>query len=231
MTKDYLIHHGVKGMKWGVRKDPNRSFKGNLHRALAKNYEINERFYSKHTNNKALASMNANAKREQLKKAKAADKVKKDKALAKNEQYRSKLANRAFKKGKKYERLSAEQTRKAKDVDKYGLGSQEWKNHVNRQTNRAVHNSILSGKSYTSTLMTAAASNSMKYNTRQNAIYSTDLKLNAAENKRISTDWMNNHKNLMNMKIDSTTSKREIKKQYTGRRLNRLRDSNLKYVR
>ena len=67
---DELYHHGVKGMKWGVRKQ--RSVVGGLHRGLAGVYGTNERFYRK-TGNKTLASMNAQARAQQLKKAEAAD--------------------------------------------------------------------------------------------------------------------------------------------------------------
>ncbi len=69
---DYLMHYGVKGMKWGHRKRQAFSFKAAGHRALAKNYEINENFYKKNNRNKVLASANAQAKNQQLKKAEAA---------------------------------------------------------------------------------------------------------------------------------------------------------------
>lgn len=68
-----LYHHGIKGMKWGVRK---ASIAGTGHRALAGIYGINERFYSKNGRNKTLASMNAAARQQQLKKAAAADAAK-----------------------------------------------------------------------------------------------------------------------------------------------------------
>lgn len=72
---DYLIHFGVKGMKWGVRKQrPVRSFRGNAHRALAGVYGLNARFYGKR--NKTLASMNKAARTQQLKKAEQFDREK-----------------------------------------------------------------------------------------------------------------------------------------------------------
>lgn len=63
---DYLMHYGVKGMKWGHRKNA-LSVKAAGHRAMAKVYDINAKTYKK--SNKALSSMNAAARTQQLKKA------------------------------------------------------------------------------------------------------------------------------------------------------------------
>ena len=97
-SSDYLAHHGVKGMRWGVRRYQREdgsltsagkkqklknehkneaekkrgSLKGAGHRALGKVYELNEKAYDK-LGNKTLASMNRAAKEQQLKKANAAD--------------------------------------------------------------------------------------------------------------------------------------------------------------
>lgn len=108
--REELYHYGLKGMKWGQRRWQNedgtfnnagkeryfsngggdnyqkigRSVKGNARRALAKVYEINEKFYSKNGRNKTLASMNKAAKNEQLKKAEEADRAKAEKKALKN---------------------------------------------------------------------------------------------------------------------------------------------------
>lgn len=66
---EYLMHYGVKGMKWGHRKNA-LSVKAAGHRAMAKVYDINAKTYKK--SNKALSSMNAAARTQQLKKAEAA---------------------------------------------------------------------------------------------------------------------------------------------------------------
>lgn len=67
---DYLMHYGVKGMKWGHRKRQAFSVKAAGHRTMAKAYDINARTYR--NSNKALSSMNTQAKNQQLKKAEQA---------------------------------------------------------------------------------------------------------------------------------------------------------------
>lgn len=68
-------------MRWGHRKAQPTSLAGTGHRALAGVYGMNQRFYSK-TGNKALSSMNAQARNQQLKKAEAADRAKANKSKA-----------------------------------------------------------------------------------------------------------------------------------------------------
>ena len=89
---NYLCHYGLKGMKWGQRRWQNadgtfnaagkaryfgKSAGGNVRRALASAYGINERVYNK-LGNKTLASMNKAAKEQMLEKAAKADQRKAD---------------------------------------------------------------------------------------------------------------------------------------------------------
>lgn len=78
---DELSHYGVRGMKWGVRKQM-PSAGGTARRTLAGVYGMNERYW-RARGNKALASMNAQARNQQLKKAQAADIKKQQKVQAK----------------------------------------------------------------------------------------------------------------------------------------------------
>lgn len=70
LPDDYLMHYGVKGMKWGHRKPQAFSVKATGHRMAAKIYDINAKTYKK--SNKTLSSINANARTESLKAAEKA---------------------------------------------------------------------------------------------------------------------------------------------------------------
>lgn len=72
ISKDELTHYGVRGMKWGVRKQQPTSMGGRFHRLAAANYNLNAKFWGK-TGNKALSSMNKAAANNSLKKAQASD--------------------------------------------------------------------------------------------------------------------------------------------------------------
>ena len=92
-----LSHHGVKGMKWGVRKQ-RQSLGGRARRGLASVYGLNESFYRR-TGNRTLASMNAQAKNAQLKKAELADQRKQAKLNDPDHKARVAKAKKAAKVG------------------------------------------------------------------------------------------------------------------------------------
>lgn len=97
-----LMHHGIKGQRWGQRRFQNEdgtwtlagkqrygagsdygmrgSASGAGHRALAKVYDVNQRYYSKRDGARAkmMANANAQARAQQLKKAELADQRKRE---------------------------------------------------------------------------------------------------------------------------------------------------------
>lgn len=198
-----LAHHGVKGMKWGVRRQ-RRSLSGNAHRALSKVYGLNERTYNA-LGNKTLASMNAAAKAEQLKKASAADKAKSTKKLAKMTTYQQKLATKAKNNAQKHSGKASELQNAYDDMSKNGVASKSWQNEVKK---RAKDDGL--------------AALSQRYSRRAMETHMVDVKLDREYHSRVSKQWMYNHKNVMNVPITEATTKRKLKKAYSRGRLQRI---------
>lgn len=73
--RNYLAHFGVKGMKWGVRKDRNRSAKGNFYRVSSAGYDLQSKIFSK-LGAKKMAAMSRSVSRYGAKKASEADAAK-----------------------------------------------------------------------------------------------------------------------------------------------------------
>lgn len=131
-----LEHHGVKGMKWGVRKQ--RSVAGNFHRLLAANNKLNAKTYRK-LGNKTLASMNEAEANRQLKKAADAD-ARKVQNLKKREQRNlaKKNLKPANKEGTQSIRKAVNSVRKRIENRKYNTGKRLSKNRAYSPTTASI---------------------------------------------------------------------------------------------
>lgn len=235
ISEDYLMHYGVKGMKWGVRHDPYKSARGSFHRGLSKVYSLNERTYRR-LGNKTLASMNAAAKNEQLKKAQQADDNKKKnvqaierannkKKIAKLEKYQTKLINKAEKNSGNYRKSAREAKNEIDDLKKMGTKSAYWKQHVKNEVDSYTKNSINKYKSQGYTDRDAdfwgRASGGVKYlelsldyDSKHMNAYVNDLTKSRSDSLRLAKQYTNNKKSLMDYTINSSTKKRDIRKVY-----------------
>lgn len=221
------MHHGVKGMKWGVRHDPvrsGRSFRGNAHRAYSKVFALNEATYRR-MGNKTLASMNAAAKNEQLRKAEAADHRVQNRKVEKNEKYRQKLISKAEKKAGEAKREARDLKNEIDDINKMGNKSAYWKQHARSEADsyarKVTERNKRAGYSDRDAEFWGKMSGGAKYlqlsndysGTHRNT-YVKSLTETRSDAIRVAKQYTKNKQSLMNYKVGNTTKKRDIRKVY-----------------
>ena len=233
-----LEHHGIKGQKWGVRRFQNvdgsltskgksrygdsdgdaHSVRAAGHRALAKVYSVNENFYSKHTNNKALASMNAIEKNRQLKKAEEAQKAANSKkqgkineANAKREEkltkYRDKQAENAKNRSEWSKNVADQAKYEMNDLKKYGTKSSTYKAWDANQRLKDANDTTLTEGQKAARLFMRGIESSAKVGELISEKNNTYKKY--SENAK---NWMRASENVMNTPVSEFSSKRDVRK-------------------
>ena len=238
ISQDYLMHHGVKGMKWGVRHDKPRGYsttknppsgltvidrlRGEQYRLRNKNLapSSNRRIERKaqaagrkaeYQYNKAYGRK-ANQK-QSLNEGLAAYEKKRNEleaeSQAKIEKYRDKLTNKAKKNASSARAYARESTKEYNDLKNNGLKSEAWKNRSNEKAKQYVEKN----GSFWGSIDAIAYSQSKS----EHAAYTERVRVDAKEWNSIGRNWSKKQKNLMNMQITETTTKKDVKKVYKGK--------------
>lgn len=167
------MHHGVKGMKWGVRHDPERFGSGRMARRQAK-----------------------------------------------LEKYRNKLVSRSQRLHDSNSKQAQKYGSQYKDLSKGGVNSKTWQGEVDSR----VRKSALKANGFQDIISKSISSEQSRYNRKEMEYFKVDVKLKAEKHEKSAKDWMKTKSDLMNMKITSSTSKKDIRNAYRSVRKENARN-------
>ena len=228
---DELYHYGVKGMKWGVRKDERVSSAESNYRgaksdakqarkdaaSFSRRHAISSRIKGTKNNRKA-EELRKNAERKTSDASKAKDKLSGTKNLVKAEKYRDKLAGRS-KNRASWEVYYAKQAQhNVNDLKKHGAKADVYQERRTEALNeqKRKYEERFGENSYNTW---ASLADTMHYDWNTNQRVRDMIKSERDErNSHINTArrYLDKRKALMEMPISEVTTKKDIRRVYKG---------------
>lgn len=230
IISDELNHYGVKGMKWGVRKDERYISAKNRYkdakRASNTLYNKAYKFSARHPitqfikgtknyneSNKLWGDVHDNFNKE----AKAKQNVKDTKKFIKAEKYRDKLSRKAAYKSEFYKQSARDNKSALDDLNKRGRKSDAYRDALSAHITMKETEASLSGRTYNGQkalkdileFESTGRTRIKELRDELNSEYNSDLK-NAKT-------WADRSKALRNTSVSSLTTKKDIKKIYKGK--------------
>lgn len=227
---DELYHHGVKGMKWGVRKDSRvasaesryQGAKNDAKQArreassFSRRHAISSRIDGTKNNRKAI-ELRRNADKKASDALNAKDKLEGTKNLVKSERYRDRLAKQAKNRASWEVDAAKEAQRNVTDLKKHGERAdvyQERKAEALDAQKRAYEERF-GEDTYDRSLASLADTIHYDWNSKQRV--SDLIKSERADrDSHINTarKYLNKRKALMEMSISEVTTKRDVRRLY-----------------
>ncbi len=243
---DELYHHGVKGMKWGVRKDRRvASAESNYHgakneakqarrdaRSFSRRHAITSRIEGSKNNQKA-AELRRNADSKSNDVLKAKNKLESTKNLVRTERYRDRLARRAGREASWEVANAKEAQSNVTDLKKRGAQADVYQERRTEELNarRAKYEERYGKDSYDA-FASLADTVHYDWNTNQRVRdmikeekASRDSHINSARR------YLNKKKALMDMPISELTTKRDVKNLYKNAGTLKSAGSDMFYVK
>lgn len=226
---NYLIHYGVKGMKWGVRHDPPRVASArnrykSAQRAYSKKYDDARKYSSRHPISQYISGTKAHSESNKRweethyagKRAKTArQKLKTEKRIHKTEKLRNKLEAKSAKNAERYKAEQKEHEKAIRDLKRNGVGSTTWQNKITNDIKEAQKRA--EGKDFATQVFAGIEASSKRYNVHEMRRYTTEVEISRDIARDNGAKWTARNKKLMNMTIGKDTTKRDVRRAYRGR--------------
>lgn len=135
-----------------------------------------------------------------------------ERKLLRNQRYRDKLLRKSQAQINSNTRKATKYRNQYNDLSRNGVESRTWQNEVDKR----VQKSAVKSGSFQDIISKSISSEMKRYDRKEMEHHQVDIKFKAEKHEKVAQNWMKANSDLMNMKITSSTSKREIRKAYSG---------------